>query len=98
MLLIITTLLVSGFARADSYSEAVVAHVVTQELTGDIDKGAVANAELNRQMHQLSLDILAVVFNNMPTILDGISAQMRLEADKMYKCSLQDDYKNKECE
>jgi hypothetical protein len=49
-------------------------------------------------MHQLSLEILAVVFNNMPTILDGISAQMRLEADKMYKCSLQDDYKNKECE
>ena len=98
MLLIITTLLVSGFARADSYSEAVVGHVVTQELTGDIDKGAVANAELNRQMHQLSLEILAVVFNNMPTILDGISAQMRLEADKMYKCSLQDDYKNKECE
>ena len=98
MLLIITTLLVSGFARADSYSEAVVGHVVTQELTGEIDKGAVANAELNRQMHQLSLEILAVVFNNMPTILDGISAQMRLEADKMYKCSLQDDYKNKECE
>ena len=98
MLLIITTLLVSGFARADSYSEAVVGHVVTQELTGDIDKGAVANAELNRQMHQLSLEILAVVFNNMPTILDGISAQMRLEADKMYKCSLQDDYKNKDCE
>ena len=74
MLLIITTLLVSGFARADSYSEAVVGHVVTQELTGEIDKGAVANAELNRQMHQLSLEILAVVFNNMPTILDGISA------------------------
>ena len=98
MLLIITTLLVSGFARADSYSEAVVGHVVTQELTGEIDKGAVANAELNRQMHQLSLEILAVVFNNMPTILDGISARMRLEADKMYKCSLQDDYKNKECE
>jgi hypothetical protein len=48
-------------------------------------------------MHQLSLEILAVVFNNMPNILDGISAQMRLEADKMYKCSLQDDYKNKEC-
>ena len=97
MLLIITTLLVSGFARADSYNEAVVGHVVTQELTGEIDKGAVANAELNRQMHQLSLEILAVVFNNMPDILDGISAQMRLEADKMYKCSLQDDYKNKDC-
>ena len=99
MLLIITTLLVSGFARADSYSEAVVGHVITQKVqNNDMDHSAVSNAELNRQMHQLSLEILAVVFNNMPTILDGISAQMRLEADKMYKCSLQDDYKNKECE
>ena len=98
MLLIITTLLVSGFARADSYSEAVAGHVITQKVqNNDMDHSAVANAELNRQMHQLSLEILAVVFNNMPTILDGISAQMRLEADKMYKCSLQDDYKNKEC-
>tara|TARA_B100000482_G_scaffold174449_1_gene142945 strand:- start:70 stop:390 length:321 start_codon:yes stop_codon:yes gene_type:complete len=98
MLLIITTLLVSGFARADSYSEAVVGHVITQKVqNNDMDHSAVANAELNRQMHQLSLEILAVVFNNMPDILDGISAQMRLEADKMYKCSLQDDYKNKDC-
>ena len=98
MLLIITTLLVSGFARADSYNEAVVGHVITQKVqNNDMDHSAVANAELNRQMHQLSLEILAVVFNNMPTILDGISAQMRLEADKMYKCSLQDDYKNKDC-
>ena len=97
MLLIITTLLVSGFARADSYNEAVVGHVVTQELTGEIDKGAIARAELNKQMHELSLDILSVIFNNMPDILGGISTQMRLEADKMYKCQLQGDYKNKDC-
>lgn len=98
MLLIISTLLVFGFARADSYTEAVTGHVITQKVqNNDMDHSAVANAELNRQMHQLSLEILAVVFNNMPNILDGISAQMRLEADKMYKCSLQDDYKNKDC-
>jgi len=98
MLLIISTLLAAGFARADSSIEAVTGHVITQKIqNNDMDHSAVANAELNRQMHQLSLEILAVVFNNMPNILDGISAQMRLEADKMYKCSLQDDYKNKEC-
>tara|TARA_R110000803_G_scaffold69410_6_gene131802 strand:+ start:666 stop:995 length:330 start_codon:yes stop_codon:yes gene_type:complete len=102
MLLVISTLLVFatifGLARADSYTEAVTGHVITQEIqNNDMDHSAVANAELNRQMHQLSLQILAVVFDNMPDILDGISAQMRLEADKMYKCSLQDDYKNKEC-
>ena len=98
MLLIITTLLVSGFARADSYNEAVVGHVITQKVqNNDMDHSAVANAELNNQMHELSLDILSVIFNNMPDILDGISTQMRLEADKMYKCQLQGDYKNKDC-
>ena len=98
MLLIITTLLVSGFARADSYNEAVVGHVITQKVqNNDMDQGAIARAELNKQMHELSLDILSVIFNNMPDILDGISTQMRLEADKMYKCQLQGDYKNKDC-
>jgi hypothetical protein len=33
----------------------------------------------------------------MPNILDSISAQLRQELDKQYKCSLQGDYKNKEC-
>jgi len=34
---------------------------------------------------------------HMPNILDSISAELRQEADKKYKCSLQGDYKNKEC-
>ena len=32
MLLIISTLLVFGFARADSYTEAVAGHVITQKI------------------------------------------------------------------
>ena len=31
-----------------------------------------------------------VLLQNMPNILDSISAQLRLELDKQYKCSLQD--------
>ena len=38
-----------------------------------------------------------VLLQNMPSILDSISAQLRLELDKQYKCSLQGDYKNKDC-
>ena len=46
----------------------------------------------------MSLEIIQVVFNNMPNILDGIAADMRLKADKNYKCSLQpEEYKNKDC-
>ena len=34
----------------------------------------------------------------MPNILDGIAADMRLKADKNYKCALQpEEYKNKDC-
>jgi len=46
----------------------------------------------------LTIDLTSVLLQNMPNILDTISAQLRLELDKQYKCSLQDDdYKNKEC-
>ena len=38
------------------------------------------------------------MFKSLPNILDSISAQLRQEADKKYKCSLQSkDYKNEEC-
>ena len=49
-------------------------------------------------MHKFSIEITSVLLQNMPNILDSISAQLRQELDKQYKCSLQsDDYKNKEC-
>ena len=38
------------------------------------------------------------IFRNLPAILDSISADIRQEIDKKYKCSIQpDDYKNKDC-
>jgi len=34
----------------------------------------------------------------MPNIIDSVQKELKLEADKRYKCSLQDnDYKNEEC-
>ena len=54
--------------------------------------------ELAALMHKFSIEMTSVLLQNMPNILDSISAQLRLELDKQYKCSLQDkDYKNKEC-
>ena len=42
--------------------------------------------------------MMETLLQNMPNILDSISAQLRQELDKQYKCSLQsEDYKNKEC-
>ena len=72
---------------------------LTEKLKGtNLDEGAIMNAETQRLIHKMSLDIIDVMFDNLPNILDSISADMRLKADKNYKCSLQsNDYKNKEC-
>ena len=97
----IMSFFVLGFttAKADTKSEAIVGHVITQVIQGnDMDHAEVMTNELAALMHKFSIEITSVLLQNMPNILDSISAQLRLELDKQYKCSLQDkDYKNKEC-
>ena len=86
-------------ASANDYNTATGAHILTEIIKGtDLDEGAIMNAETQRLLHTMSLEIIQVVFNNMPNILDGISAEMRAKADKNYKCNLQSkEYKNKDC-
>jgi len=97
----LSSLWVLGFtmAKADTKSEAIVGHVITQVIQGnDMDHTEVMTNELAALMHKFSIEISSVLLQNMPNILDSISAQLRLELDKQYKCSLQDkDYKNKDC-
>ena len=85
--------------KADEKTTAIIGHVITQKVQGnDMNHSEVFGNELNALMHQLTIDLASVLLENMPNILDTISAQLRLELDKQYKCSLQDnDYKNKEC-
>jgi len=85
--------------KADEKTTAIIGHVITQKVQGnDMNHSEVFGNELNALMHQLTIDLTSVLLKNMPNILDTISAQLRLELDKQYKCSLQDnDYKNKEC-
>ena len=100
-LLSLSSFFILGFtsAKADTKSEAIVGHVITQVIQGnDMDHAEVLGNELASIMHKLSIEMTTVLLQNMPNILDSISAQLRLELDKQYKCSLQgDDYKNKEC-
>ena len=85
--------------KADTKTESIVGHVITQVIQGnDMDHSEVLTNELNALMHKFSIDIMETLLQNMPNILDSISAQLRQELDKQYKCSLQsEDYKNKEC-
>ena len=84
--------------KADEKTTAIIGHVITQTIQGnDMDHAEILSNELAATMHQLTIDLTTVLLQNMPNILDSISAQLRLELDKQYKCSLQDDYKNKDC-
>ena len=89
----------SNIAKADTKTEAIIGHVITQTIQGnDMDHTEILTNELNALIHKFSIDMIEIITKNMPNILDSISAEMRKEADKKYKCSLQsEDYKNKEC-
>ena len=90
-------LLITGVAKSDEKTTAIVGHVITQAIQGnDMDHAEVMTNELNALMHKFSIEMTDVLLQYMPSILDSISAQLRLELDKKYKCSLQGDYKNKD--
>ena len=85
-------------AKADEKTTAIIGHVITQAIQGnDMDHTEVMGNELASIVHKYSIEMTTVLLQYMPSILDSISAQLRQELDKKYKCSLQGDYKNKDC-
>tara|TARA_R100001377_G_scaffold78488_1_gene56243 strand:+ start:70 stop:399 length:330 start_codon:yes stop_codon:yes gene_type:complete len=85
-------------ALAHDYNEAVVGHVIQQEVQGNSVDSSVFEAEMQRVGHRYSLEMISVLQKYLPSMLDSISAELRAKADKNYKCALQsDEYKNKEC-
>ena len=85
--------------KADTKTETIIGHVITQTIQGnDMDHAEVMSNELAALMHQYSIEMTHILLQYMTSILETISAQLRQELDKNFKCSLQsDDYKNKEC-
>jgi hypothetical protein len=100
-ILILNTLLfvgLSSVAKADEKTSAIIGHVITQAIQGnEMDHAEVMGNELAALMHKFTIEMTGIVLQNLPNIMDSISAQLRQELDKQYKCSLQGDYKNKDC-
>ena len=101
-IIILNTLLFVGLSsvvKADDKTSAIVGHVITQAIQGnDMDHAEVMGNELAALMHKYSIEMTHVLLQYMPSIMDSISAELRQQLDKQYKCSLQsDDYKNKDC-
>ena len=84
--------------NAGEYEQAVLGHVITN--SSEIDKNALLEAEIEKIGHQFALEMVTVMQQYLPAIIDGAMADLRLKLDSKYKCSLLKDTKiaDKECQ
>lgn len=93
-LITITTAIVLLFytstnAKSGEYENAVIGHVISEKLKGtDIDTSKLMEQELQKLAHQFTIESIFVLQKYLPSILDGIAADLRLKADNEYKCKL----------
>jgi hypothetical protein len=80
--------------KANEYNTAVIGHVITQKVSGQpVDASKLMEQEMARAAHLFAIDAINIFQKYLPTILDKMSAELRAEADKQYKCSLLKDTK-----
>ncbi len=106
--LIITLLIVNGIvwgiflpsqAKADDYNTAVIGHVIKENISGNGVDMSVLESEIQKLAYQFALQMTDVLEKNLPVILESLAAELRLNADSKYKCSLLEDtvIADKEC-
>ena len=88
-----------SFAKADEYNTAVIGHVIKENISGNGVDMSVLDSEMQKLAYQFALQMTDVLEKNLPVILESLAAQLRLNADSKYKCSLLEDTKiaDKEC-
>jgi len=85
--------------QANDYNTAVLGHVVKETVSGSGVDTSVLEAEMQKLAYNFALQMTDVLEKNLPAILEGIAAELRMNADSKYKCSLLKDTKiaDKEC-
>jgi len=79
---------------ANEYNKAVIGHVIQSKVNGtNVEVSKLMEQELEKIAHQFALESLTIIQQYLPTILDGVLAEMRMKADKEYKCALLKDSK-----
>ena len=75
--------------KADDYSKAVIGHVIQSKVNGtNVDVNALMSYELEKLAHKYSIEMVSILQAYLPAILDGVMADLRLQADEKYKCAL----------
>jgi hypothetical protein len=81
-------------AMANDYNKAVIGHVIQSTVNGtNVDTSKLLEYEMEKLAHQFAIESVGILQQYLPAILDGIMADMRLKADKEYKCALLKDSK-----
>ena len=102
LILAVLWLGLNAFAKsvqADDYNTAVIGHVVKETVSGNGVDTSVLEAEMQKLAYNFALQMTDVLEKNLPVILESLAAELRMNADSKYKCSLLKDTKiaDKEC-
>ena len=98
------TFLMWGFKTANAgeeYNKAVIGHVIQSKANGtNVDVSKLMEGELEKLAHQFVIESISILQAYLPAILDGVASEMRMKADKEYKCALLKGSKieDKECQ
>ena len=79
--------------QANDSTTATVAHIITQKIQGNNVDTSVLEAELSRLAYNMSLEMVSILEEHLPYILEGIAKEIKMKADSEYKCSLLKDTK-----
>ena len=86
--------------KANDYGKAVVGHVIQTTINGEnIDHSKLLEQEMNTLMHSITIEMVSILQQHLPYIMDGVMTELRLELDKTHKCLLLKDskIKDKDC-
>ena len=72
--------------KISDYNKAVIGHVITN--SDIIDHSELLQSEMERLAYIMMLQMANTLEKTMPYILESLTAQLRQDADKLYKCKL----------
>ena len=88
-LIILLMLLLPVSVQANDKTIATVGHIISEKISNnDIDVSYIMEKELEAVAHQFLIESISILQAYLSAILDGVAADLRLQADNKYKCKL----------
>ena len=72
-------------AKAQTYNEAVLGHIITENIRGGIDNEAVLQAELQRAAYMFGIKSIDILESYLPSMLDGLKRDLQIDVEEKYK-------------